>query len=1232
MKKTTTPYYHQPIKSKIMIKKFIFFLIAIIFATGNLISQGGQVHVNREWRDFTGNPVFNPILNPFGLEWTKSIPSASAGLITVGHTQVTGQGENILVTKYNDGGSILWQSNYNTSGTQNDYGIDLIEDTNNGDVYIVGTTDNGGTTDYDVVVLVYNTSGVLQYSTSYDANGLNDIGTAINFDSNGYPIVCASSESSGTMSDFLLLCYDPTLSLQWTPTTYDYASLIDVPVGIESVGGKIRIAGASANSLTDWDYTVAEFDEANGSYLGDMRDNISGVGYDQPMAFVKDASNNTYVTGRASSDGINYDIRTMKINANNTIDWTQTFDGHGLEDVGNTIAVDGNGDVIVGGYSTKTNNKKELICLKYDASGSLLWKHTQSSKDGNADAYIKAITLNNTNNHIYFIAGEKGVGANKEALVGKIKSNGEKSWEKSIKGGYDYLPSDIQFGGYGSSGIFTIAIKDSTINVYETAMYTELEMDTNRIYNNNTGKPICKQNELIVRFQASSINTSAIDNQIGTKVMEFGDLSDFLTASAYTTVINAFSKYCDGLCDIKAVKIFKYLPSTYTVATSRLGESIRVPDFWATLVLKFPSNITIKQADTVFYNLPSVVAYAHPNYVGETATPPNDSLWTQQKSLYPHVLYPNAHINVEEAWSIVTTGGLPFVKGGVFDTGVNWEHKDFGYDGVNPSSSKIKGWDFSTNSDVKTVPGGGDSFDHGTPCAGIIGAIKNNVKGIAGIAGGNYTGSPGFSDKGVSLYSMKLMNPTLFNSTVNYLADAITTSALQDSTVSPYAYGLHFMNNSWVIQETGGSAFWYTDTNIVLLNEAVHFINRLNVTFVAARGNLGYNSSSYPANTDDDWVLCVGGTGIDGKYIHVTLASPNGEFDACYGGGIDIGAPASHSLNMTTRKNGGWGSFNGTSSAAPHASGVVGLLMSYMNNPNGTDDYKNLAPEDCEFIIQKSATDVDSTNYDVLSGHGRLNAGKALRMVEKPYYALYHFGTNSSSSYAISKAVYSSIDTIKLTEKYQNQALVQAWFNKGKYIVKTYEISATVNHSFPFSTDSLMYYWPRPSSSAVLELFKGTNKSLQPRQRIIINSCSASSASLKGYIYQVKDTLGNPLGWWPCDTSLSCPDLGSLFEYSILVKNKAVGISELIKGFINVNLFPNPSNSAQTIEIQTEKSSKITIQLFDLMGRFIQNVYSGQSTMGKNLIVNDVSTLPNSMYIYVIKIDEQIINKKFVKQ
>lgn len=264
-------------------------------------------------------------------------------------------------------------------------------------------------------------------------------------------------------------------------------------------------------------------------------------------------------------------------------------------------------------------------------------------------------------------------------------------------------------------------------------------------------------------------------------------------------------------------------------------------------------------------------------------------------------------------------------------------------------------------------------------------------------------------------------------------------------------------------------------------------------------------------------------------------------------------------------------------------------------------------------------------------GYGRLNAGKALRMVEKPYRTLYHFTTNTVTPYTISKSVYSNSDTIRLTENYQNKEAIPIWFQNGKYVVKTFLITGNFNHSFQFPTDSLMYIWMRPSSSEVLELFNA-NKKLRPRERVLLNSYSPSTAYMKGYIYQVWDTLGSFKVWWPCDTSFTSPNIKTLFAYSILTKNTAVGIEEKSKEDLIVSIFPNPTSYSQTIKIKADKESDLSIQLYDVMGRLLKTVYTGKINVGENIINSDVGNLPNSMYLYVIKLDGEPITRRFVKQ
>ena len=50
------------------------------------------------------------------------------------------------------------------------------------------------------------------------------------------------------------------------------------------------------------------------------------------------------------------------------------------------------------------------------------------------------------------------------------------------------------------------------------------------------------------------------------------------------------------------------------------------------------------------------------------------------------------------------------------------------------------------------------------------------------------------------------------------------------------------------------------------------------------------------------------------------------------------------------------------------------------------------------------------------------------------------------------------------------------------------------------------------------------------------------------------------------------------------------------------------------------------------MGRHIETVYSGKIASGETTIPNDVSTLSNSMYFYMIKLDEDQVCKKFIKE
>lgn len=1230
------------VKNKTMLRLII--ILSITLLSSSSFSQ--QIHVNREWRDNYGDPVFNPALQPYGGDWTKSIIAANNEIITVAHTAVSGQGENLLLTRFDDSGTPIWQVDYNSSSTHNDYGINLFE-ASNGDIYVCGTTDNGGTTNFDVLVLVYDASGNLLYDTRYDGpDSKNDIPAAINVDQSASQILIAgTSESSSTSYDYLVLGYDLTLNLNWS-NTYDYANLPDVAVEFIGINGKFTVAGASANSATDWDMTTVDFDESTGSYQGDNRMNYPGFGYDEIYAFRKDANDNLYATGKCSSNGTNYNIRTVKIDSTNTLIWSQTYDGFGLEDIGSSLAIDLNGNVIVCGYITKSNNKKDLIILKYNPSGTLLWTHTQPSNDPNGDAVAKSISLNPSNGNIYFIGGEKELGGSKRVIVGRVFPNGVKGWERWIRGSYDHLPSDIQYGGLGTPGVFAITIKDSTVNQYELSLYTEHQMDTAKVYTSN-GSPAFLSRTLIVKLDTSALKFNKIDDT----EIRAGSLSDFLKTAAVNSIQANLATVCENdRCDIKVYKIFPQLTSSMNKAVSRLGDTVNVPQFYSALLFEFPANVNVVSAANSLNTLEPLVKYSHPDHFTkpygrvqkESMTPysddhakttsVNDPEYGSQRAVHFVTPYDSAHVNTEPAWNYST--GKPYIRVGVFDSGIDWNHEDFG-NGTASGSKIINGWSFQNNSFLKNNQNG-DGTGHGTAVAGIIGAIRNNSKGVAGIAGGNYNASFPIDSSGVSLYGLRIYGDNFYNipydSVLHYVYDAIVSSAMTSNPF--YGYGLHVMNNSWGIGEaTNIPGPLLVDTNITLLRESVHFANRMKVTFVAARGNLQVypNNTALPANLDDDWVLTVGGTGTTGWYnTGYNFHEVAGDFPTIGNNEkeIDVSAPYTFTLNrivLNSQNNTSYGWFGGTSASAPHVAGAVGLLMSYLNLPYPANS--NLAPEDCEAILQLSASDCDYVSwpgYDTMTGWGRLNIGKAMQMVDKSKYKLSHYGipglTNTRTRTAYPQT------TVKLEERYQNYQ--GNWFAPKYYKLTPYKITATISHNLP-AYDTVKAYWPRPSSSELLDSI--ANGKIYPRERVKIESLNLSTAVVSGYVYKVKDSLGTTdLGWWPFDTTGNSGKIA----YSILRYDttSAIGVKEDVKINNSVSIYPNPTNNTQILNVSTPNSEPINIDLFDVTGRLVLNVYSGKTNRGTTNYTANLSKFDSGVYFYRVRIkdDEKVF--KVIKQ
>lgn len=1225
------------LKKAVLLLLFFFCTVSTVFS---------QTYVNKEWTTHYGSPTM--------LQWSQSIRLSGGTMATVGNTAIAGQGANILLSVYKSDGSLNWSANYNHAGTFNDYGTNLVEDLS-GNIYVCGMTDNGGLTNADMVILKYTSGGTLVWDTTYNSPySKNDIATGIVVDTTGKVYVCGMSEGDTTQFDYVTIGLFANGGLNWA-SRYDYVALQEYALGITlNSNSSLIVTGASASSASNWDYTTLRYTLA-GVQASVNRSSVAGSGYDQPYAYIKDNSGNVYITGKGSTNGTDYNIKTIKLSSNLTQVWNVVYTGAANDDQANAIAIDQNLDLLVGGYTSNTANEQVARLIKYDNNGNQLWEYDRHSDYSTGHAQVKAIDVDTINNNeIYVLIENTGFNNTKDLVLVKLDHDGNVQWERTVQTPKNEYAIAVKYHDDGSIWI-TYSQELGVVRNYTVEKYMDYKPEGNFVYNSDS-VACYRDNQLIVRFARQAVNKNAVDNTISNSVIEFEDLSYFLTPSAYTQVKSTLNTYCgeNDECPIRCLKIFKQTKTIDSLTVTRLGDTIRVPEFWASFILEFPQGTDIYQVHQELSTLSGLVAYSHPNYLGYFFAGSNELEYNNfQYSL--HYInsggqFDNAHINIEPAWDIVPSGGKRHIRCGVFDTGINWGHEDFGFDGSNLNSSKVvDGWNFDNSTLLKNSMQGDISIgQHGTKVSGIIGAIRNNNKGIAGIAGGNYQGPNGLDDKGIALYSLRAAYGNL--DTFTQVNDMV--NAIKESTIDPivgsaqYNYKLNIQNHSWGMWEeliTGNGLPW--DSVVYLLRDAVEFANRQNVTVVCARGNYqqvpSYTQAVYPACYDDDWVINVAGTGRDGHYSSFSNATSATMHDK----NVDVGAPASTDIvrSLQGQISGTW-SFGATSAAAPHVSGVVGLLMSYMNNPLQAS-YSDLAPEDCEHIIEMSATDNnrwwDNNNatwygflgYDSLSGWGKLNAGRALQLVEKPHNTLYHFGSKDPNSSAIHNKTFVNLgmnDTIYLNEPYENSQGM--WFPKGYYKVNRYQLTDVLNYTLN-PNDTIVGYWARNSGVTLFPNWDA-NKRITLHHKLNINSMSLSACNLTGYYYEVMDLAGNPLGWWPKNYNIY--NDSAQVEISILAHDKTAwpnGVKNEYLEAKNCRIFPNPSFGSHRLEIyDSEYNGECRIQLLDLSGRVLYE-YSLKSKQGNNYVLyNNTSELSKGFYVYKVILGDKLFYQKLSNQ
>jgi subtilisin family serine protease len=360
--------------------------------------------------------------------------------------------------------------------------------------------------------------------------------------------------------------------------------------------------------------------------------------------------------------------------------------------------------------------------------------------------------------------------------------------------------------------------------------------------------------------------------------------------------------------------------------------------------VKLPEDLSVRDAIQEYMSDPDV-EYAEPNYIRHIASRnkviPNDTYFKNQWGLRNRGKYAygtgKADISATMAWT--TSVGNHNVVVAVLDTGIDYTHPDLVgniwtnsgetscVDGIdNEGNGFIDdciGWDFTTcamfnanGTCAITKLRGNDPMDddgHGTHVAGIIGAVGNNGNGVSGV-----------------MWTVQLMPVKVLNSYGQGQDSDIIAGIDYTVLMRQRGADIAVINASF-----GGGGFDQA------LSDAIQSANSAGILFVAAAGNgsddgVGDNndlSPFYPASYDIPNIISVAATDQDDRRVPFSNFGPNSVHVAAPGVYIWSTVPSWWS------EYDGYGFLEaeeGTSMAAPHVSGLAGLLAGYYDGANNT--------------------------------------------------------------------------------------------------------------------------------------------------------------------------------------------------------------------------------------------------------------------------------------------------------
>lgn len=404
---------------------------------------------------------------------------ANNNIYVTGESTGSGTFRDYATIKYpSDSNQPAWIARYDGPAGSYDEASAIAVDSNN-NIYVTGGSTGSGTF-RDYATIKYSPdSNQPAWIARYDGPaGDTDKALAIAIDSNNNIYVTGYSYGSGTSCDYLTIKYSPDSNQPvWIAryngpdSDFDAASAI----ALDS-NDNIYVTGRSYSSLASHDYLTIKYSPDSNQPVWIARYDGPAGSYDEASAIAVDGNDNIYVTGESTGSGEDRDYATIKyLPDSNQPAWVARYDGPpGDADKALAIAVDGNDNIYITGYSTGSGTSYDYATIKYPSdSNQPAWIARYNGPHGSDDvAYSIAI---DGNDNIYVTGRSTGSGTSYDyATIKYSPDSNQPIWVQRYNGpgnGFDeayFITADSNDNIYLTGG----SIGSATSYDYVTIKYS----------------------------------------------------------------------------------------------------------------------------------------------------------------------------------------------------------------------------------------------------------------------------------------------------------------------------------------------------------------------------------------------------------------------------------------------------------------------------------------------------------------------------------------------------------------------------------------------------------------------------------------------------------------------------------------------------------------------------------------------------------------------------------------